>query len=372
MRGRKWEDSEIQFLKDNMATMTNKELAKALNRNIGSIVSKTSKMGMPRKHNKKWTEEEYQFLRDNAGKMTNKEIAEKLDRNIGSIAKLIPEMGLERKKPHKKWQDSEVQFLKDNVSTMTNKELSKALNRNINSVAAKIAELDLANTIRYSGGRKKWQDSEIQFMKDVADKMTNKEIAEILGRSIGSVSLKICQMGLTRKNVKKPWTEEDVNFLQENIKRMTYVEMGNKLGRTADCVRAKAKNLGIDKKHSSNLENLRSWTKEEEDYMKNHLDSTNKEIAMALNRTIPSVRCKKRQMGLTEQISGIKEAKMREAKWTKDNLYFLVSSRSKFGFDFISAFLGISELECQRKYLSLSERDKQNILTDFEKQKKLV
>lgn len=364
---RMWTDKEIRFLKKNAQTMTNKELAKALNRNIGSISTKVMQLGIPREHNKSWTQEELDFMKENANKMTNQEIADTLGRNIGSVAKLIPEMGLERKRPRKSWTIKELEFLQKNVIKMTNQQLADALGRNISSVATKIVELDLSSQIRESGGRRRWTQEELDFMKENAYELTNKQIAKKLNRSLGSVALKMCDLGYKRRNKRKPWTEEEIQFICNNINKMTYVKMGSELGRTSECVRAKAKQLGVRELHNlSNIDRFRPWTKDEEQYIINHLDSSNEELARALGRGAASIRGKKHHMGLCEP-SKRQTIKSKDKKWKDDTLYFLVSSYPTFDFDFISMFTGIDEEECERKLKSLSEDEKKEILNNFKK-----
>lgn len=369
MRGRKWTEEEIKFLKDNLGSMSNQEIANALGRNIGSVAAKATKLNVPRKNNRKWTEEDYQFLRDNAATMTNEEIAKALDRNIGSVAKIIPAMGLERKTAYAKWSEKDVAFLKNNAINMSNKQLAKALNRNIGSITAKLSELQLGE--RENITHKKWTEDEVNFLKNNASNMTNKELAKALNRSVGSVSLKVSTMNIPRKHNKKEWTEDELKFIRDNIKKLTYVEMGQKLGRSAESCRGKANGLGIGSEHKVDRVII-PWTDWEESYLLEHSDISSEEIAEALNRSVYSVQNKKRQLGLGREAEGRRAARIREKQWTDDNAYFLVSSYPSFDFDFIATFLGISELECKRKYLSLSDKDKQDILSNFKKQEKLV
>ena len=366
---RMWTKKELDFIKKNAQTMTNKELAEKLDRNIGSISIKVIELGVRDRHKKEWTDEEMNFIKENASKMTNQEIADALGINIGYIAKLIPELGLERKRPRKTWTVKEIEFLQENTIKMTNQQLADALGRNISSVATKIVELDLSKTVvRESGGRRRWADEEVEFMKENADKLTNKQIAEKLGRSIGSVALKTCDLGLKRRNKRKNWTDEEVEFMKENIDKLTYVQMGYKLDRTAECVRAKAKALGISNLHNiDNLDRFKSWTKDEEQYILNHLDSSNYELARALGRGVASIRGKKHHMGLSTPASKRQVTKNKDKKWEKDTLYFLVSSYPTFDFDFISMFTGIDEEECKRKFKSLTEDEKKEILNNFKK-----
>lgn len=77
---RRWSDDEIALLRD--GKYTDMELVEKLNRSIGSIQTKRSRLNNARK-NKHWTDEEIEILKED--KYTNKELVEKLGRPIGSI-----------------------------------------------------------------------------------------------------------------------------------------------------------------------------------------------------------------------------------------------------------------------------------------------
>ena len=69
-------DAEIQFIKDNFATMTNQQLADALGQKKTIVRTTGYKLGLKRMTLEYWTPPMVQFLRDNYQQMGDVELAE--------------------------------------------------------------------------------------------------------------------------------------------------------------------------------------------------------------------------------------------------------------------------------------------------------
>ena len=93
---RAWTDEEVEFLKENIDSMTYQQLANELKRTKNAVVGKCHRDGIKKdkykyirygeKFNaKRWTEEEDEFLIKNNKTMTDKEIANHLGRTLSSI-----------------------------------------------------------------------------------------------------------------------------------------------------------------------------------------------------------------------------------------------------------------------------------------------
>lgn len=100
-------DEEKEFIRKNYLRMTNKEIAKKLNRPASGLFDVAARLGLSGTPGKKqlwirgniethYTENEKKFIRKNYLKMTNEQIAEKLKRSSGGIAKMIHVLGLSR------------------------------------------------------------------------------------------------------------------------------------------------------------------------------------------------------------------------------------------------------------------------------------
>lgn len=68
-------DEEIQFLKTNFQSMTNKQIAKALGLKITLVRMKAYELGLQKTEKEYWTKEAVQFLKENFHKIGNRELS---------------------------------------------------------------------------------------------------------------------------------------------------------------------------------------------------------------------------------------------------------------------------------------------------------
>lgn len=93
-------------------------------------------------------------------------------------------------------------------------------------------------------------------------------------------------LGKQKKNIKKTlWNEKDINFLIQN-RTLDISELSKKLGKSKFQINYMMGHL--------NLFNKRSWSKEELNFLKNHIDLPLLWISETLNRSIASVKAKRR------------------------------------------------------------------------------
>ena len=93
-------------------------------------------------------------------------------------------------------------------------------------------------------------------------------------------------LGKQKKNIKKTlWNENDINFLIQN-RTLDISELSKKLGKSKFQINYMMGHL--------NLFNKRSWSKEELNFLKNHIDLPLLWISETLNRSIASVKAKRR------------------------------------------------------------------------------
>ena len=76
-----WEKKDIQYLKDNYRTMTNKELAAGLGIKLTTCRNKIYELGLQRFKLEHWNKSQIQFLLDNYREIGNVELAEILQEN---------------------------------------------------------------------------------------------------------------------------------------------------------------------------------------------------------------------------------------------------------------------------------------------------
>lgn len=91
---------------------------------------------------------------------------------------------------------------------------------------------------------KKWTEQELEFLKNNYIKMSYKELANYLGRSIPSVKHKAERNNL---NMPRRWTEQDIEYLKQNFKTMSYKKLAIDLNRTKAAVDCKVNELGLIK-----------------------------------------------------------------------------------------------------------------------------
>ena len=140
--------------------------------------------------------------------------------------------------------------------------------------------------------------------------MTVKEISSHINRSVGSITARAKQLGLSKKRehlepkIKKHphWNDDEIKFIIENNIRLTREEIAKELGRTATAVTSKARKLG-----------LKSRSKEIEEYIeKNACKEDLKTISSSLNIEERTVREK-----------AIKAGKIKTSTYTKKELDYI-------------------------------------------------
>ena len=90
---RRWTTEEIDFLKNNFATMTHKELGATLDRTVSAVCAKCFELGLYKKEYP-WTEKELKFLQDNYNNMTYRQIAHELGRTLDAVRSKAAILGI--------------------------------------------------------------------------------------------------------------------------------------------------------------------------------------------------------------------------------------------------------------------------------------
>lgn len=104
-----WKKEDIEFLKDNLMSMTNGELSENLNIAKNQVMYAIRKLGLSRRF---WNEEKHQFLRDNYDGTNAEELAEKLGTTTSKVYSKVSKLQLTTKMredldledlPNEKW-----------------------------------------------------------------------------------------------------------------------------------------------------------------------------------------------------------------------------------------------------------------------------
>lgn len=92
----------------------------------------------------------------------------------------------------------------------------------------------------------KWNDEEIEILKNNYGIIPNKELVKILNKSLSSIQHKVSNLKIKFNNYE--WTENEINILKENYLNKTYKELSSLLpNRTKTSIDLKINRLGLKK-----------------------------------------------------------------------------------------------------------------------------
>lgn len=179
--------------------------------------------------------------------------------------------------PRESWKKEEEQFLKGNYKELTRPELADKMNRAKSSVANKIYRLGLKKGhLGLRGKRNPFYGK--HHTEETKGKIRNSEYHRNL-------------KGENHPNYGKllAWTKEEEGYLKENCTKLSDKEIADKLGKTASAVRHKRQRI-------TNVRRKKSWTNEEKEFlMKYYCKKGAKWCSEKLGR---SCRTKARKIGL--------------------------------------------------------------------------
>ena len=207
--------------------------------------------------------------------------------------------------PYKKWNQEEIDFLRENYGKIPIDLIVKYLGRTKNTIQSMASIKKIAKKIIV------WKKEEIQFLKDNYKSMTIKEISNTLNRTFKSVEGGLKKFHINHKNIK--WSFEEINFLKENYGKISINLIAEYLDRNKEIIRKMAFANKLSKKNII-------WKKEEDDYIKeNYKNMTSKELAKILNRRTSYI--------ISNRI--IKLGLNKNQKWTKEKILKVISDKSK-------------------------------------------
>ncbi len=94
-----------------------------------------------------------------------------------------------------------------------------------------------------------WSEDEVKLLRELYQKENTQSIADRLGRTLGSVHRKACNIGITQHL--SVWSSEELNLLKEIYSNTSVKEISERLGRSVPAIRAKAFLLKVTKPHKS-------------------------------------------------------------------------------------------------------------------------
>lgn len=232
------------------------------------------------------------------------------------------------------WTRKEVKYLKDNWRSSTGKEIATALGKNPQACFDKAHKLGLrkrngygtpikrtkAEISRQNVKAPKWTTSEVTFLKNNMNKISNKEISKVLGKSVAAVSCKKQSLKKVKnlhpapdpvKEVKqnnkfKAWTKDEEQILKRDFNKVLLKELAERLGRTEDALKTRAYTLGLI--NNGEVNPRTKWEKEDVNYLKKSIKSKSyEEIGEYLGRSSAAVASKASSLKISK--SPIRKAK---------------------------------------------------------------
>ena len=291
-RTKRWTEAEDEAIRQHYEEKGSKYLVKLLGRSRSAVQGRAQKIGVwggdPR-----WKPVEEEYMRERYHDTSRAEMAEYLGRSIQAINHKLRFMGLTEQQS-RPWEPEEIAFLRDHYGTMTCEEIAdELLDRTHEAVSLKAQRIGLAKRIRIIDERER--DWVIENLGTIS--YLNMSIELDVGIS---QILKIAkEVGHRPRGTTRLWSEADDRFIRENYRTMKGKEIAAALDRTVPAVRTRAKHLGVTKRPETPQ---RRWTPKEEAIVRTQWSKKSAaDIARILKRTRNSVIGKAATMGLKRQ-----------------------------------------------------------------------
>lgn len=192
---------------------------------------------------------------------------------------------------YKRWELVEDTILRVWSDEENCEQLAERLGRTVGSVKYRLQILGLRKKNVYQN--KVWTLSMEKYLKDRAGKQSSKSIAKNLGVSYRSLKTKSSRMGVSLRVEKyRLWGEGEISLLTylvqkaQTSKKISWDQISQSIGRTPFSCRKKANELGL------NLGLRKEWMTTELSYVHRSrtLGVSYKEISLTLNRPENSIR----------------------------------------------------------------------------------
>ncbi len=261
MKPRRWENREVEYLKNNWNHISTKEIAENLNRTIGSVRSKAHVLGLGEKRitpHKRWKQEELNYLMDSWGTLSIETIANKLGRTKGAVQQKASKEGLGPFLEAGDYISLNILYraLRGNpigtggytINQWTEKGLP-VMTKKVKGSSFKVINLD-------------------EFWKWAEKNRTIIDFSQLEENVLGKEPEWLKDQRIADKKMatfkRTPWTEAEdqrlINLLREF--RWTYREISEKLNRTEGAIKRRMIDLDL-KERPVRMPNHNPWTQEE-------------------------------------------------------------------------------------------------------------
>lgn len=237
---REWTEKEVDYLEDNWGKTSIPAIAKKLNRGIGSVKNKASKIGLKRFYHQGEYVTLHQLIIAIGQKQNYSYLNERLERDGFPIK-------------YKTMVKEKVKVIYINDFWKWTKENQNKLDfSNFEENMLGPEEVWVKNKRKYDKQKKKkykttpWTEKEDKRLEELLNKYkySYKELSEMLKRTEGAIQRRICDLGLMARPIKAnnhiKWTNEEYFKLGEMIKdRYTYEIMSEELGKSVKAIRGR-------------------------------------------------------------------------------------------------------------------------------------
>lgn len=245
---RKWEKWEDNYLQRHHNDRNYYSIAKTLKRSKKSVIHRASKLKLTNMRSEFWNQEDLKRLEElyPDRNFSLKEIGAKLNRSPVSIMIKARRMKFKRDDHIYRWSKRNHNYLLKNIGTKTNREIAQHLGIKTHKVDQYIQRHKLA---RYKK-KPEWTNAEKEFLRSNYKKLSVKEIANQLDRTVVSIKNTASRMGLgSREN--KLWNSEEEKYLSDNYSKSDVNQLSEYLNRAKSSVAGKIRRMGLSKRKKS-------------------------------------------------------------------------------------------------------------------------
>lgn len=217
------------------------EISGKYNRNSCSIIGLLKRLGVFKSSNNRWAYEEETLLKSVYPTATKKDILKYFpNRTIDNIHCKASKLGLEKINYH--WNDEDIEILKNNYGIYTAKEIQPMLNggHTIGAIKCKAQKLGLCYM-------KKWTDEENKILRNSYSSLPMNKVANLLpNRTVNSIQIHAKLLGLTANYaIENYYSEEQCQFIKDNWRVMTDKELAQRLGKCVSGVMEQRRKMGL-------------------------------------------------------------------------------------------------------------------------------
>jgi len=137
----------------------------------------------------------------------------------------------------RKWTDEDRKFLRENYQKMTNKEMAGELGKTVCAIGKRLGTLRLCRT-------QGWTPEREWLLRDNYEITSNAFLSKKLGITELAIAKKLSRLGLVRKT-KRKWSKKKEEFLLANYRRLSIDELAAECGMLPEYIRNKIAEIGI-------------------------------------------------------------------------------------------------------------------------------